>query len=554
MRMIPRLALLLILTLLSAAASRPAEPRPGRAAQDGGTGLVGVPAARQANIVAVLPVRGEVDRITLRSLERRMREAVERGAGAVVIDLDTPGGEMLATLDICHLIRTEAPANTVAWINPKAFSAGTIIAMACRETLVHPEAVFGDAAPIQGIPLLGLRQLPVAERAKIEAPLLSEVVESARRRGVDEKLVQSFVAVTMELWLIEEIRTGERMFVDAGEYEIAFGEAPPQLRQRGGALPGVEGAPAPPPLSELATTPSTRRLLTASDRGTWRLVGQVIGAEELLTVRAEEALAYGLASGKATSLEDLRRFFGATEVIEIRESWSELLVRFLISWPVRLVLIVVLLVCLFIELAAPGFGVFGIAAGVALLLLIGAPALAGMAQWWEIALILLGLVLVAVELFVLPGFGVAGIAGVLCLFVGLVGTFMSGEVGSPAWQQGLLTGLATTLSALFAGSVAIWILSRQAQGLRLFDRLILRDASTDPVPLAAGGTRPRSARAAIGSVGVAINPLRPTGQAEFAEGVHDVRSEDSFLETGARVRVVADRGAWLEVRSEESST
>jgi membrane-bound serine protease (ClpP class) len=97
-----------------------------------------VPASRQANTVAVLPVHGEIDRITLRSLERRLREASQLGAGAVVLDIDTPGGEMLATLDICHLIRTRAPANTVAWINPKAFSAGTIIALACRETVVHP--------------------------------------------------------------------------------------------------------------------------------------------------------------------------------------------------------------------------------------------------------------------------------------------------------------------------------------------------------------------------------------------------------------------------------
>ena len=105
--------------------------------------IVAVPAARQANTVAILPVTGEIDSITLRSLERRLREASRAGASAVVLDLDTPGGEMLATLDICHLIRTEAPANTVAWVNPKAFSAGTIIALACRETLVHPEGVFG---------------------------------------------------------------------------------------------------------------------------------------------------------------------------------------------------------------------------------------------------------------------------------------------------------------------------------------------------------------------------------------------------------------------------
>lgn len=517
------------------------------AAAGGDGGMVAVPAARQANTVAILPVEGEIDRISLQSLERRLREAARAGADAVVLELDTPGGEMLATLDICHLIRTEAPANTVAWINPKAFSAGTIIAMACRETLVHPEAVFGDAAPIQGIPIVGLRQLPVAERAKLEAPLLSDLVESARRRGADEKLVQAFVAVSMELWLIEEIRSGERMFVDAAEYEIAFGEAPPQLRGRGAPLPGVDAPPSPQPPQDTATA-TTRRILSSADRGRWRLVGQVIGAEELLTIRADESIAYGLASAKAVDEEAVRRFFGATRVVRINETWSESLVRLLVSWPVRLVLIVILLVCLFIELAVPGFGVFGIAAGAALLALIGAPALAGMAQWWEIALILAGLVLIAVELFVLPGFGVAGVAGALCLFMGLVGTFVGGEVGTPAWQQDLLTGLATTLGAAFAAGVAIWIVRKQVGGLRIFDRLVLSEGGVPSGGIAPAIARP--SRPAAGAVGRSLSELRPSGRAEFDGGVHDVRAVSGFVEAGRPVRVVADREAWLEVDEE----
>ncbi len=535
--------------------------------------IVAVPAARQANTVAILPVTGEIDSITLRSLERRLREASRAGASAVVLDLDTPGGEMLATLDICHLIRTEAPANTVAWVNPKAFSAGTIIALACRETLVHPEGVFGDAAPIQGLPIVGLRQMPVAERAKIEAPLLSEVVSSARRRGLDEKLVQAFIAVTMELWLIEEISTGERMFVDASEYEIAFGEPPPRLRERGDALPATATPEASPVEAERAETPpfllddpdaedSPRRMLTPADRGRWRLLGQVIGDEELLVVRGDEAIAYDLASGTAANDDDIAAFFGATSVIRIERSWSESMVRFLISWPVRLLLIVVLLVCFFIELAAPGVGVFGLAAGVALLLLLGAPAVAGMAQWWEILLVLVGFGLVAVELFVLPGVGIAGIAGVICLFVGIVGTFVGGGVGGAAggaWQDQLVTGLATTLAALFAGGVAIWIVARQLGSVRGFDRFVLgaslAKAGGPPIGRISPTTDPdRGSTGEVpeeGSEGVALSPLRPAGRAEFDGRTFDVRSVGAFVESGARIRVLGDEGSSLLVENAE---
>ena len=61
----------------------------------------------------------------------------------------------------------DAPANTVAWINPKAYSAGTIIALACREIVVSPNSAFGDAAPISPF-----GPIPITERAKIESPLL----------------------------------------------------------------------------------------------------------------------------------------------------------------------------------------------------------------------------------------------------------------------------------------------------------------------------------------------------------------------------------------------
>ncbi len=513
--------------------------------------LVAVPAHRQANTVAILSVHGEIDQITHRSLERRIREAGRLGASAVVIELDTPGGEMLATLDICHLIRTAAPANSVAWINPKAFSAGTIIALACRETLVHPEGVFGDAAPIQGLPVVGLIQMPVAERAKVEAPLLSEVVGSARRRGLDEKLVQAFVAVTMELWLIEEIATGERMFVDSGEYELAFGEPPPRLRQRGQPLPSVgqELAAASEEDAFLdLSDPSPRRVLTPSDRGRWRLLGQVIGGEELLTVRADDALGYGLANGTASDDEAVRQWFGATRVVRLDQSWSEALTRFLVSWPVRLVLIAVMLVCFFIELAAPGFGVFGIAATAALLVLIGAPAIAGLAQWWEILLVLAGLALVAAELFIIPGFGFAGVAGVTCLFVGLVGTFVGGGLEAGLWRGQLLTGLATTLAAAFAAAVGIWIAARHLGGVRGFDRLVLDASTADP---GNGGSATRLASTtgmpAVGALGVAVSQLRPAGRARFGTATFDVSSDGSFIDAGASVRVLAVREGRIEV-------
>src|SRR5688572_14695508 len=206
-----------------------------RATDSGGaTAPVAVPAFRQANNVAVLTVHGMIDHVTLASLERRMKQARSDGADAIVLDIDTLGGEMTATLDICNLLkdRNDTPPNVVAWIHPKAYSAGTIIALACREIVVAPGSTFGDAAPIN---ILGT-QLSPTEREKVLAPLRTEIIDSARRNHYDEKLVQAFIVLGQELWMIENISTAERTFVDRAEYRTVFGSDPPQ--QFGAPAPG----------------------------------------------------------------------------------------------------------------------------------------------------------------------------------------------------------------------------------------------------------------------------------------------------------------------------
>ena len=84
-----------------------------------------VPAYRQAQHVAVITIEGEVDNITATSFKRRLEEAAD--ADAIPVVLNTPGGGLLPTLQICYYIKNNAPPNTVAWIHPHAFSAGTII-------------------------------------------------------------------------------------------------------------------------------------------------------------------------------------------------------------------------------------------------------------------------------------------------------------------------------------------------------------------------------------------------------------------------------------------
>ncbi len=567
------------------------QPESGPAASPPSGQPMAIPAYRQANRVAVLSVHGVIDQVTLRSLERRVEQATNDGADAIVLDINTPGGDLMATLDICHLLKTDAPANTVAWINPEAYSAGTIIALAAREIIVGENARFGDAAPVHG---LGV-PIPVAERAKIEAPVLDEVSDSARRHHYDENLVQSFISVGVELWLIEHRQTGERMFVNRREFEVLFGEEPSdtartgpgdvseqELTRLGKRLkPFMEymvGSADEEPQDGL-TRPRTdvRPEITRSDRGNYRLIRQVISNERLLVVRAEDAIEYGLAQAKVRNESELLAYFGAQDVVYYDENWSEELARFLMSFPVRIFLIVVFLVGFFVEIAAPGTGLFGLAALVALLLLFGAPMLMGMAAWWGLLLVVIGIALVMVELLLLPGVGVVGIAGLLSLLCGMVGVFVTGGLDTAQGQQQMLLGLVAVLTAFFGAGIIIWLFARQMKSIPLLNHLVLRTELSTPDALKAHadapehGQREQSAtRAAaadsaersddqdasdpedqqpadesddgeirVGQIGRTRTDLRPHGRADFGGRLFEVQSIDGFIEEGTQVRVTA---------------
>jgi len=539
-----------------------------------------VPAYRQASTVAILPVHGEIDRVTLWSLERRAAIATRRGATAFVIELDTPGGDAMATLDICNLIKTEFPPNTVAWIRPNAYSAGTFIALAAREIVFAPNARMGDAAPIS--PFMAL---PPTERAKIESPLLTEIIDSARRNHYDEHLARSFVTLSGGLWLVENQTTGERAVVDREEYEAIFGSSPrttsapvrefdqnidftPRFmgifeRPEGRGGPEITAEEIARQIEFEQQLPPVRTPLTAADAGEWQLIARVLDDGELLTLTTEAATFFGFSAATIASDEELRQWFGATTLLRLEASIPERLVAFLISLPVRITLIAIFLIALFVELAMPGFGVFGATALVALMLLVGAPWLLGIAHWWTLLLILGGVALIVVELFITPGLGLPGILGGLMILLGMVSTFISGDTAADGRSE-VLTGMLATLGGCLIAGVAIWLISRQMQGWPILNRLML----TAELGTATGP--PRSSRAVVGGttagttaatgsvpsdatafsrmidsgralepgeIGAAVTELRPTGRADFGGRIVEVLSVDGFIPRGARVRV-----------------
>ncbi len=296
---------------------------------------------------------------------------------------------------------------------------------------------------------------------------------------------------------------------------------------------------------------SQRPVITGADKGRYKLVGYLTSGDGPITLNADELALLGFAAnvdavGAIAPIltdADLQAFLGAKNLRRIEPSWSETFVALSTSMVVRGLLITVFLVMLFLEMSHPGVGVPGAIALVALVGLLAPPALIGMASWWEIGAIVLGILLILTEVFILPGFGIPGVVGLLLLFGGMLGTFV-GETGglfpdSPTEQDNLLFGLLTMVLSLVTTVVVMYYLGKHFSSLPILGRLILSDENDGAEGLLASIPVGDAHLPAVGEVGRAITPLRPSGRGQFGDRMVDIVCDLGYVDAGSAVRVVA---------------
>ncbi len=254
---------------------------------------------------------------------------------------------------------------------------------------------------------------------------------------------------------------------------------------------------------------------------------------EPLTLSAAKAVELGVADFEAGTLsEALKKAGFSPETVRIEPGARVRAARFLTSSTVAAVLLAVGVLGLVIEALTPGFGLPGTIGLVALSLYFLGGYLAGMSGVLEVLLFLGGVLLLLAEIFVIPGFGVAGIGGIAAILASIYFTF--GD------------------QTLYVASLAVLIV---AAGLLLAVRLLPRTRTGRALVLesAIAGEAPPEAklRPLEGAIGKALTPLRPAGVAQFGERKVDVVAEGEFIEKGSTVRVVRVEGVRVVVRKEE---
>ena len=465
---------------------------------------------------AVIRLEGKIDDYNRDGFFNRFNQAKAAGAKVVIIDLDTYGGLVTSGLDISRFLKNQSGVHTIAYVSDKAISAGAMIAIACDEIVMAPSAQLGDCAPIALRDDGTLQTLGDTERAKQESPILSEFHDSALRNGYDPLLAQAMVSMKVVVHWVQS-PDGARRFVDENEFKTLTGQGWTEVHD-----PDVR-------------TP-------------------VDSDSTLLTVSGKSAAKLGLARGIEPSWNTLASQRSYNVVATYAPAAGDKFVEWLNNPFVRMILMIVFAQCVYAALHAPGHGFAEVLAVLALAVLVGVPLLTGYAQWWEIVVILIGIILIALELFVIPGFGVTGVIGIVMLLFGLVMTFVGREPAGPGFMPKLegtwvnvRNGLAMVTTALFVSMLLSLWLRRNLPKLPYLNRLILT-ATSGNVTASDIVSRPATDdyRPAVGAVGQAYSELKPGGSAIF---VHPVTGDKVTLSVVSDVGYVA-RGTPVTVRSD----
>ncbi len=212
------------------------------------------------------------------------------------------------------------------------------------------------------------------------------------------------------------------------------------------------------------------------------------------------------------------------------------------------ILVVAGLIALYMEVTSPGFGVPGTIAIVCFALVFLGSALLGTVGSFELLLFLLGVVLLIVEIFLIPGFGVTGASGILLIAVALVLSRQDFVLPEFTWEWDLfkqnliVIGLSIVVSVVFFG-----VIIRLFPHLPLFNRLILES----PASGGAAGVLPdeHHTGAASGDRGITLTILRPVGKAEIGGDVVVVKTDGEFIDDGVEIEVVEVRGNQVLVQA-----
>jgi membrane-bound serine protease (ClpP class) len=425
------------------------------------------------SLIYKINLKKEINSTTWLYIQRGFAEAEEKNADAVLIHMNTYGGEVLYADSIrTRLLNSKMPV--YVFVDNNAASAGALIAIACDKIFMRPGASIGAAT----------------------------VVNQTGEQMPDK--YQSYMRATMRATAEAH---GADTIVEGGKTIIKWKRDP---------------------------------LIAEAMVDDRTVIPGVIDSGKTLTFTAQEAMKYNYCEGIANNITEVVEKHLKIESYEIEEfkptTWDEIK-GFLTSSVLQGILIMLIVGGIYFELQTPGIG-FPLGVAITAAVLYFAPLyIDGLAANWEIIVFVIGLVLIALELFVIPGFGIAGISGITLVVIGLVLSLLNnvnfdfepvetGEVGK---------ALLTVTGGIGFGFGLVLYLSSRIGAKGIFRNVALQatmEKSEGYMGVEMIGLQ------MVGKSGIASTVLRPSGKVRIDGVVYDAVSEDGFIEKGQAVKVL----------------
>ncbi|MDH6304484.1 membrane-bound serine protease (ClpP class) [Parabacteroides sp. PF5-5] len=436
--------------------------------------------AEKQVVVYKIDIKKEIDNTSRLYLSNGLNKAKELDADAIIIHLNTYGG----LVDVADSMRTAilySPIPVFVFIDNNAASAGALISIAAKKIYMRKGANIGAATVVN--------QTGEAMPDKYQSYMRSMIRSTAEAHGKDT-IIQG--RDTTIKWLRDP----------------AIAEA------------------------------------MVDDRV---VIPNLIDSGKVLTFTAEEAVKWGYCDGIVESTDEIiTQYLGYTDyqVITYTPSWLDDTKGFLMSPILQSLLILIIIGGIYFELQTPGIGFPSAAAIVAAILYFAPLYIDGLAENWEILIFIVGILLIAAEIFVIPGFGIAGIGGIILAICGLVISLLNNtgfdfkDVTIPEFGQATLTVL-MGLGLSFA--LMIWLSNKiGSQGIfrKVALTTVLDESTSSPV-----------LTNLIGKEGTAATVLRPSGKVWIEGELYDGVSDSGFIEKGSPVKVIRFENAQVYVQA-----
>jgi membrane-bound ClpP family serine protease len=455
-----------------------------------------------------IEISGEATTARLNSVRRKIDRAIGKGGNFFILQLDCESGDTVAAGDFAkylHNLKDDKgahPVQTVAYIPPRrSLGAPTAIALGCTEIIMARDKAFlGDFAY--------LKDEDPAHHAK-----LAEHLEAlAREQGAPSLLLRATLDPDLVLVEVESnAHPGNRFLVTEAKF-----------------------------------------LEDQKTRRKWGRPAYLKNKGELIKIDAALADRLHLTCCLVDDLDGVYKHYGLKPE-DVQQASSDLLddIETFFQNPfVRILLVMIGIVGLILEMKMPGVGLPGVVAAVCFVLFFWAHSGVGHFTWLAILLFVLGLILIGLEVFLLPGMAVFGISGIVLVVASLVlVTLEKAPTTTRDWWSLGMT-LSTYTFSMIGALVVAFLLARYLPQIPYANRLMLAPP-TDDRPDTAEGGKPSAVDAhgsLLGAIGEAATPLRPSGKARFGEEYLDVIAEGSYVNAGKRVQVIEIEGNRIVVK------